>query len=105
MKRFVMVAALALGALAFADDPAENAHHFADAPLSKLTLVYTVSSRGVLSAMVEGPEGQDDVVREGELLAKEGLRVIRVGRGCLSLVNGDGLPSQLCVDEAGSPRS
>jgi hypothetical protein len=96
--------ALFAAGLAFAGDPAP-AHHFAEAPLSRLTLAYTVTTHGVTSAMVEGPDGQDAIVREGESLAVESLKVVKVGRGCLSLVNADGLPSQLCVDEAGSPRS
>ena len=57
------------------------------------------------TALVEGPEGQEALVHAGDLLGKESLKVLSVGRGCLSLENADHLPAKLCVDEGGGPRS
>jgi len=98
-----MVAALACSALAFAGD--ESTHHFADAPIGKLALVYTATAKGATTALVEGPDGQNAIIHQGDTLAIEALIVKSVGRGCLFLANADGQASQLCVDEAGSPRS
>ncbi len=93
--------AAALPVAARADEPLR---HFADVSVAELVLVDTVSARH--GGVVEGPDGQAEVVLEGETLGKEGLRVRRIGRGCLELAGEvAGAATVLCVDEPSAPRS
>lgn len=95
-----MVLALSLlCAPALAD---QVAHHFSEVPLSELLLLDT-SIRSVPTAIVESRDGQAAVVREGERIGKEGVRILKVMRGCLEL---DGARQKLlCVEQADWPRS
>ncbi len=80
----------------------EVAHHFSDVPVSQLFLLDT-SMRSLPTAVIESRDGQAAVVREGELIGKERVRILKVMRRCLAL---DGRrPQLLCVEQANAPRS
>lgn len=76
-------------------------HHFADLPGQKLSVVGTSEE----FALVEAKDGTAAVlVRLGDTLGTEGLRVRRISKGCLWLDSGtDTVP--MCVDAGASPRS
>ncbi|MFZ5468443.1 MAG: hypothetical protein ACOZIN_03305 [Myxococcota bacterium] len=82
----------------------EEPHHFADRPIATLSLVQTVVDRG--AAMVEAKDGSAVIIHEGELLGREAVKVLEVGRGCLSLLApGTEAPALLCIDERSFPQS
>ncbi|MHB8872684.1 MAG: hypothetical protein ACYC8T_03260 [Myxococcaceae bacterium] len=98
------VAAMAVGLIALPAAAEAPLTHFPDVPFARLTLVDTVSARG--AAVVEGPDGQAEIVNAGDLLGREAVKVLRIGRGCVSLSSeGSAGPTLLCVDEPSAPRS
>lgn len=100
----ITAAALLVQAPALAES---SAHHFPEVPLSGLSLSDTVTPRkGVPSGIVEDKAGNTAIVREGDLLGKEGLRVLHISRGCVSLIPAEGEAAVLlCMDEGSTPRS
>ncbi|MBI3183833.1 MAG: hypothetical protein HYZ28_16975 [Myxococcales bacterium] len=96
-----------LGLVAWPAAAEPVAHHFDKAPLSSLTLVHVQPLRGrTPSAAVEDPRGQVIIVRQGDFISRDRLRIQRVSRGCLDLVteSGEG-HAMLCIEQAQSPRS
>ncbi len=78
----------------------EVAHPFADVPVAKLQVTDTRSGQ----AVVESKEGEVVLVRAGDLLGAEGLKIDKVTRGCVTL-SGQGAPFTLCADVPEVPQT
>jgi len=101
--RGTLVAA-AVGLFAAPAGAGDGEAHFGEVPFARLVLTDTVSGRH--AAVIEGPDGLAELVHEGDLIGLEGIRVLRVDRGCVALgAGGDAGPALLCVNEPAAPRS
>lgn len=101
MKRALFLALVVAAPLAWAQSLDETAHHFVDLPSQKLSVVDTSDEW----ALVEAKDGTSAVlVRLGDVLGRDRLKVTRISKGCLWLSR-QADTAQMCVDTQASPRS